>query len=310
MHAHSNPESRRPLTVALAITAIVFIAEIAGGLLTGSLALLADAGHMLSDVMALALSLGAMWIAARPHTSARTYGFHRAEVLAALANAMLLIGIVIYVAIEAIKRFGSPSPIDAVPMMVIAAIGLVANIVSAYLLSDGYEGNLNQRGAYLHVLGDALGSVGALGAGAIILFTGWLLADPIASLLIGIIILFSAARLLRDTLNVLLESTPQGIDTEMVRTALREVAGIEDVHDLHIWSVTSGFVALSAHARVHEGVPIVSVLREATEMLHERFEIRHATIQPETESLHTALEAEGVSCCLDDYDEEHASPHR
>jgi cobalt-zinc-cadmium efflux system protein len=297
--------------LAALITSTVFVAELVGGLLTGSLALIADAGHMLSDVMALALSLGAVWMAGRPHTDARTYGFHRAEVLAALANSVFLVGLVAFIAIEAVRRLGAPAPVDAGPMLGIAAVGLAANLISAYLLSRGHEENLNQRGAFLHVMGDALGSVGALVAGAVILLTGWLPADAVASLVISLVILISAARLFRDTLNVLLESTPRGIETEAVRAALREVNGVEDVHDLHIWSVTSGFVALSAHARVAECVPIVGVLKEATEMLHDRFGIRHATIQPETESLHAALEAEGVSCCLDDYidEQEHAGRH-
>jgi cobalt-zinc-cadmium efflux system protein len=305
MHAHDTAQRRRPLLIATAITLIIFLAELAGGIFTGSLALLADAGHMLSDLMALAISFGAVWIAGRPHTDVRTYGFHRAEVLAALANSVVLIVVVVGIAIEAVGRLASPTAIDAGAMAAIAAIGLVANVVSALILSQGASENLNQRGAFLHVLSDAAGSVGALGAGAVILLTGWTLADPIVSLFIGIFVLISAGRLLRDALNVLLEASPPGIQTEKVRAALRQVPGIEDVHDLHIWSVTSGFVALSAHARVRDGVPIPRLLKDATEMLHGRFGIRHATIQPETESLHAALESEGVSCCLDDYLDPH-----
>lgn len=308
MHTHQRTERGQPLLFALTITAVIFLAEVAGGLLTGSLALLADAGHMLSDLMALALSLFALWMAGRPHTAVRTFGFHRAEILVALLNAVILIGVVAYIIWEAVQRFAAPAVVDAGLMLAIAGMGFAANVVAAAMLYRGSRENLNLRGAFLHVIGDALGSVGALVAGLIILATGWLRADPLISLLISLIVLASAWRLLNDALHVLLEAVPPGIETESVRRVLREVPGIEDVHDLHIWSVASGLVALSAHARVRENIPTAQILKAATEVLSSRFGIVHATIQPETESLHAALEAEGLSCCFDSYTSKTAQP--
>lgn len=301
IHTHDMTERGRPLLAALALTTVTLVGEVIGGVLTGSLALLADAGHMFSDLLALGLSLAALWIAGRPHTDARTFGLHRAEVLAAAVNAIALIVVALLIFVEALRRFSAPPAIVAGPMLAIAALGLVVNLGAATMLYRGSREDLNLRGAFLHVLGDTLGSVGALTAGLIILLTGWLPADPLVSIFIGLLVLISAVRLLRDSVHVLLESAPPEIKTEAVRAALREVPGIKDVHDLHIWTVTSGFVALSAHAMVGDKTPVNQLLKDATEMLSTRFGIRHATIQPETESLHAALEAEGLICCLDGY---------
>lgn len=288
-HQHKNMDStaervnRRPLTIALIITATFLIAEVVGGLLTNSLALLADAGHMATDVAALTLALFAVWLARRPMTPQRSFGYYRAEVLAALLNAATLVAISLYIFWEAFQRLTEPPEVDSGPMLVIAVAGLLANAGSAWVLmrGGGHEHNLNIRGAFLHVVGDMLGSVGAITAALIMLATGWYLADPLLSAGIGLLILWSSWRLLRDSVNVLLEATPAHIEAGEVRAAMTGVDGVVDVHDLHVWTVTSGLVALSSHIEVTEDRDWNTVLFELSECLWDRFGIAHITLQPE-----------------------------
>lgn len=280
--AGTNP---RPLTIALAITFGFMLVEAVGGWLTGSLALLADAGHMATDVAALALALVAVWLARRPATPQRSFGFARAETLAALLNAAALIVLSLALFWEVARRIGNPPEVDSGPMLVVAVAGLGANAVSAWVLlragGHGPDADLNTRGAFLHVVGDLLGSAGAIVAAIVMLTTGWRLADPLLSGLIGLLVLQGAWRLLRDSAEVLLEATPPGIDPSEVRRAMGEVAGMAGVHDLHIWTVTSGTIALSAHVEVAAGRSWPETLQALGTMLRARFGIVHVTLQPE-----------------------------
>ena len=279
--------NRRPLLIALTITTVFLVVELIGGFLTNSLALLADAGHMLTDVVALALALAASWIARRPATLTRSFGYLRAEILAALFNSALLIAVTLYIFWEAFQRLSAPPEVDSGPMLLVAVAGLLANAVSAWVLmrGGGHTENLNTRGAFLHVIGDMLGSVGAIAAALIMLATGWYLADPLLSAGIGVLILFSSVRLLRESLEVLLEGTPSSIDPEAVRRTMLEVRGVDNVHDLHIWTVTSNLFALSAHIETQGEPPWSETLTELTVLLSERFGIAHVTLQPEGQNM-------------------------
>lgn len=299
--------SSRPLQIALIITAAFMIVEVIGGLVTNSLALLADAGHMLTDVAALALSLFAIWLAKRPATPERSYGFLRAEVLAALVNATTLVAMSVFIFLEAFERIGEPPEVDSVPMLAVAVAGLGANAASAWVLSrgGGHEHNLNTRGAFLHVIGDMLGSVGAIVAALVMMATGWYLADPILSTVIGLLILRSAWLLLRESVDVLLEATPRGIEATEVRDALSDVDGVCGVHDLHIWTVTSGLESMSAHVQVDETRAWNDVCIDLTDRMRERFGIAHVTLQPEScAGAHVTIEgcsldtAEGRGACI------------
>ena len=290
--------NHRPLAIALAITTAILVAELIGGLLTGSLALLADAGHMATDVAALALALFAAWLARRPATPRRSFGFLRAEVLAALVNAATLVAVSIIIFWEAIRRFGDPPEVDSGPMLAVAAVGLVANAVAAWVLARGagHGEDLNTRGAYLHVLGDLLGSLGAIVAALVMLTTKWYLADPVLSVCIGGLIVWGAWRLLREAVDVLLEAAPPAIDMAAVRDAMGSVGGIVGVHDLHVWTVTSGLVTLSAHVEVAGTRDWHDVLPELAAVLRERFGIAHVTVQPEEAH---RLPAPFLGCSLD-----------
>lgn len=284
---------RRRLAIALGLAASYMLAEVIGGLLTGSLALLADAGHMLSDVAALTLSLFALWLAQRPATDERTFGWHRVEILAALANGVALVAIALVVVIEAVGRLGAPPEVQGGPMLLIATGGLLVNLASLAVLHGGREGSLNLRGAWLHVLSDALGSVGAMAAGAGLLLFGWRWADPAASIAIAILVAGSAGQLLRETVAVLLEASPRHIDVAEVRDALAAVPGVLSVHDLHVWTITSGLVSLSCHVQSEEDVKDPELLAELQQLLRRRFAIDHATIQLEPEH----FEEEHVRVC-------------
>jgi cobalt-zinc-cadmium efflux system protein len=249
----------RRLWVVLGLTATFMVLEAVGGWLSGSLALLADAGHMLTDVGALALSLLTAWVARRPADETKTYGYLRWEILAALVNGAALFGIAGWVVYEAVQRLSHPAPIRTGLFLAVAAAGLAVNLVSLALLHRSREGSLNARGAYLHVMGDALGSVGALGAAAIIWFTGWTAADPIVSVALSLLILIGAWRLLRESTEILLESVPRSVAMSEVQGRILGVPGVAAVHDLHVWTVVSGMVAMSGHAVVpdldaHPGV--------------------------------------------------------
>jgi cobalt-zinc-cadmium efflux system protein len=261
---------------------LYMVAEAVGGWLTGSLALLADAGHMLSDAAALGLSVFAMSMSRRPRTSKRTYGYHRLEILAALANGATLVAISILVMIEAVRRFGRPEVVDAPGMMGIAAGGLLVNLVALWILHEGRDENLNMRGAWLHVLTDALGTVQAIVAGALILGFGWQWADPVASVLIALLVIYSAWSLLKEATGVLMESAPSHIDVDQVQEAMAEVPGVLEVHDLHVWTITSGMESLSAHIVVEDHRFDCGILSEIRSKLHDRFGIHHITVQMET----------------------------
>jgi len=273
------------LWIVLVITGAFMVAELVGGVLSNSLALLADAGHMLTDVLALALSLIAMRLAMRPPSQERTFGYVRLEILAALVNGAVLLGISVWIAWEALGRLRAPEEVDGPLMMVVAVLGLVVNLVGAGLLKEHAGDNLNVRGAYLHVLGDLLGSVGAIGAGAIILLTGWTAADPLASVIIAGLILLGAWRLVREAAEVLLEMAPRHVDMTEVLKDLRAIPHLEDVHDLHVWTLTSGFVALSGHGVLDDPVRHQGVLDEIKERMGERG-IEHVTFQLEPVRLH------------------------
>lgn len=272
------------MTVALLLTLSVMVVEVIGSVVSGSLALLADAGHMLTDVAALGLSLGAAWLTQRPATAQRTFGFHRAEILAALVNGLSLMVLSLYVIYEAVERLWAPPVVDSGVLLAIAAAGLVANVVAGTVLLRSSGDNLNARSAYLHVVGDALGSVGALVAGGLMYAFGWYLADPLLSLGVSVLLIWSAWRLLRDTVNILLEAAPASIDVAEVQRALHTTPGVSNVHDLHIWSVASNFVALSGHVRLEHfpgGGDHQRILTELRHVLHSRFGIEHVTLQLE-----------------------------
>lgn len=291
-HHHHAGGNKRSLTIALLMTGGILIAELVGGLVTNSLALLSDAAHMFSDVAALGLSLLAIWFASKPATLQRTYGFYRAEVLAALGNAVTLVVVSLYIFWEAYQRFQNPPEVKSGLMLAVAGIGLAANLASAWVLSrgGGHHHNLNVRGAFLHVLGDALGSAGAIAAALIMMYTDWYYADPVISVVIGVLVLLSSYRLLRDTVHVLLEGTPAHIDLGKLRKAMHAVGGVQQVHDLHVWSVSSGFVCMSGHVVIENEQDGQRILRQLEIVLREKFGLSHTTIQIETENLHPDTE--------------------
>lgn len=294
-HAHGrrSAESLTKLKIALVLTFVYMIAEAVGGWLTNSLALLADAGHMLTDVAALALTLFAIWFAARPGTSKKAYGYYRLEILAAFVNGIALVLLSIWIIYEAIGRWSDPPAIAGTPLTIIAVGGLVVNLFAVYLLHSDHKHDLNMRGAFLHVVGDLLGSVAAIVAGVMIWAFGWMWADPVGSILISVIIILGAWRLILDSVNVLLEGTPRHINLSAVESAIVETAGVGGVHDLHVWTISSGIDALSAHISHDETVSHSELLAVVRGRLHDEFGIDHLTIQMET----LDLEAEAVYVC-------------
>jgi cobalt-zinc-cadmium efflux system protein len=273
----------RPLVIALAITTIFLVVEVVGAYLSNSLALLADAAHMLTDVAALGLALLAIALARRPATAERSFGYLRAEILAALINAVTLIVAAIYIFYEAWERLQDPPEVQSDTLLLVAIAGFCANIASALVLSrgGGHEHNLNQRGAFLHVLGDLFGSVATIVAALVIKATGWYAADPILSAVIGLLVVYGAWSLLRESVDVLLESAPRGMDVATVRRAMQDVPGILGVHDLHVWTVTSGLVALSAHVEIASLQNWSEIMGQLATKLRDDFEIAHVTLQPE-----------------------------
>ena len=279
-----HTETQR-LKWALIISSVYFFAELIAGFITNSLALLSDAGHMLSDIGALGLSLFAFRVARRPATHQSTYGYHRVEILAALFNGLTLWLIVGVIFTSAYNRLFNPPVVESSGMIVVAVLGLFVNIAAAAILHAGHHHhNLNMRGALLHVMSDAIGSVGAIAAGAIMLATGWYVADPLISIFIGALVLYSSWSLVKDSLSVLMQSVPKGIHLDEVRQTIEAVDGVNKVHDLHVWSVTSDIYTLSAHAVIDNGGDFHEVLNGIEFTLKERFNIEHTTIQLETES--------------------------
>lgn len=275
------------------MTFAYFFVEAIGGWWANSLALIADAGHMFTDVAALSLTLGAIWFGARPATARKTFGYYRLEILAAFINGIALVLLSIWIIYEAVQRWQTPPAIDGSQLTLIAAGGLLVNIVAAILLHSGHKHDLNMRGAWLHVMGDLLGSVTAIVAGVLIIAFGWLWADPLCSVLISIIIIFGSWRLILESVNVLLEGTPAHIDLSAVESTILETAGVAGVHDLHVWTISSGIEALSAHISHDETVLHSDLLVKVRERLHARFGIDHLTIQMETMD----REAEAVYVC-------------
>jgi cobalt-zinc-cadmium efflux system protein len=274
---------RGRLGIVLGISSTILVAEVGVGLLANSLALLADAAHVFADVAGTALALMAIWLAARPATRERSFGFYRFEILAAVLNSLLLFAIAAYVLVEAWRRLFDSPDIAAGPMLIVASGALVANGVAAWLLRAGQAESLNLRGAYLEVLNDAFGAAAVLAAGLVIRFTGFLQADAIASGLIGLLILPRTWGLLREAIDVLLEATPKNIDTTKVRAHILEAPGVRDVHDLHAWTITSGLNVVSAHVIVDEGAKSAEVLDALCRCLSTQFDIEHSTFQLETQ---------------------------
>jgi cobalt-zinc-cadmium efflux system protein len=289
MHAQDGAAARRPLLWALAINATFLVVEAFTGWLTGSLVLLADAGHMATDVAALVFALGAAWLATRPATASKTFGYHRFEILAALLNGVLLFGVSGFVVVEAARRFAAPSDVAGGPVIIVATLGLVANLAAAAILWRGAGRGLNARAALLDMAGDTLASGGAVIAGVVMLTTGWRYADPLFAVAVGLLILPRTWLLIREAVDVLLEATPKGLALADVEAAITSVDDVESVHDLHVWTVTSGFVALSGHVTVDEAADRDCALTAIQRCLHERFEIDHVMLQVETPQLEEAL---------------------
>ncbi len=288
-HAHhhlgSGRDATRRLTWALVITVLFLVAEVVGGVLSNSLALLADAGHMLTDAGALALSLFVSWFARQPSNPRKTFGYLRLEILAAFVNGSTLLVMSAWIAWEAVQRLRAPEATQGGLMMVVALAGLVANLVAAWLLHPRAGDSINVRGAYLHVLGDLLGSVGTVAAAAIIRTTGWMAADPIVSILTTMLIVRGAWQLVRESVDVLMEGAPAHISCDLVRQRLARIPGITEVHDLHVWTLTSGVVAMSAHVVVPDSAQHQAVLEAAHAAVAE-FGIAHTTVQLERDPMH------------------------
>ena len=283
-HAHNHSaagKNKKRLAIVLGLTTAYLVAEVIGGLLTHSLALLADAGHMLTDVAGLLFALLAIRFAERPATPERTYGYYRIEILAALINAVVLIGISFYILSEAYERFRNPPEVQSGGMLAVALVGLVVNIAGIYLLKSASEESLNMKGAYFEVLSDMLTSIGVIVAGIIMLTTGWYYADPLISAGIGLFILPRTWMLLRDAVGVLLEGTPNDVNLTALRESIRTVEGVADVHDLHVWSLTSGMNAMSVHAVLADHSLHDEVLAAVQKKVTSEFKIAHATVQVE-----------------------------
>lgn len=292
-HGHHHHEilregNKKALAIALLITTSIMLLEFFGGLITNSLALLSDAGHMLSDAASLLLSLVAFWFAAKPASQNKTYGFYRFEILAALFNGVTLFVIAGFITWEAIQRFADPPAVASGSMIFIASIGLAANLLSAFVLmrKGDVKENVNLRSAYLHVLGDALGSVGAIVAGLVMLLFGWYVADPIISVVVALLILRGAWGIIKHTVHILMEGTPITIDQKEVKQTLENIEGVINVHDLHIWTITSGLDSLTCHLLIEEDQNSQKILQKAIHLIEEKFKIQHTTIQIETSDIH------------------------
>ncbi len=282
-HVHSNTESRsrqqKNLRRILLLTGVFMVVEVIAGLFTGSLALLADAGHMLTDVAALSLSAFAMWMAGKPSTPENTYGYHRAEILAAVVNAVVLLFLAIWILYEAYDRFREPTQVLGLPMLLVGLVGLAVNLASMKLLDGHVDESLNVRSAYLEVVSDAISSIGVILGGAIVWMTGWVPIDPLLSVGISLFIVWRTWELLSQAVHVLMEGVPAGVDAREVGRAMADVPGVKGIHDLHIWTITSGLDALSSHVVVPVGEDRDAVLQHLQQLLAEQFGIEHVTLQ-------------------------------
>jgi cobalt-zinc-cadmium efflux system protein len=275
----ARARNSRLLGVVLALTAAITVVELVGGILTGSLALLADSAHMLTDNVALTVALVAVWLAGRPSTPERSFGYQRAEILAALANGVVLIVLAIWIFVEAYSRFSDPPTVLGGWMLVVALIGLAGNLVAAAVLNRAAHSSLNMRAALRHVVADALGSAGVVAAAVVVLSTGWRYADPVAGTLIAVLVLASSWSVLRESVHILLEGTPKGVDASELARRMTGVQGVVEVHDLHVWTITSGFPALSAHVLVEPGDDCHGRRRELESLLARDYGIEHTTLQ-------------------------------
>jgi cobalt-zinc-cadmium efflux system protein len=286
-HNHGSHSSittnQRRLLIALAITGLMTIVELIGGLMSNSLALLGDAGHMFTDTLALGLSIVALNLTKRPASQTKTYGYYRAEILAALINGIILILICGYIFYEAYRRFVEPPEVQGGLMLIVAAIGLVANLVGISILRSASHENLNVKGAFLHMWGDTVSSVGVIAAGVIILLTGRTIADPIISIIIGLLILKSAGGLVLESLHILLEAVPKHLDLSQINDEIRRVKGVRDIHDVHLWAITSGIYAISGHLLIEDQMvsKCTQIVEEVNQMLGHKFGISHSTLQLE-----------------------------
>ena len=281
VHSTAHANAKRLLGV-LGLSLSILVIEVVGGLASNSLALLADAGHVLTDVAGISLALVAIWIASRPASGARTFGYLRLEVLAAAANAFLLFGVAAFILVEAWSRLSEPPGVASGLMLGVALVGLVANAVSLWLLRDSQEHSLNMRGAYLEVMGDLAGSAAVILAAILIALTGWAAADAVASIVVAVLILPRAWGLLREATDMLLEATPKGVDLEHVRQHILDAPGVVDCHDLHAWTITSGMNVVSAHVILADGADAAATLDALCACLSDDFDIEHSTFQLET----------------------------
>jgi cobalt-zinc-cadmium efflux system protein len=272
--------------VALSITGLMTIVELAGGLISNSLALIGDAGHMFTDTLALGLSLFALNLARRPANQTKTYGYYRAEILAALVNGTILIAVSGYIFYEAYRRFVEPPEVRGGLMLIVAVIGLVANVVGISILRSASRGNLNVKGAFLHMWSDTVSSVGVIAAGIIILLTGRTIADPIISIIIGLLILRGAGGLVWESINILLEAVPKHLDVSRINDAVRKIKGVRDIHDVHLWAITSGMYAMSCHLLIEDQMVsnCTQIVDEVNKTLSQEFGISHSTVQLECEN--------------------------
>lgn len=286
-HSHAHNANKKALTISFILISVYMIIEFIGGLYTNSLALLSDAGHMLSDSFALGLSLSALIFGERAATANKTYGFKRFEILAALLNGLILVVIAIFIMKEAIDRiFNDNAVVIGKGMMIISSIGLIINVIVAWILSRGQaKENLNVRSAFMHVIGDLLGSVGAIIAAILIIFFGWYIADPIASIVVSLLVLYSGWNILKESVNILMEGKPSNINSEKIIVALKKIPDVVDIHDLHIWMITSDFPALTVHLNVKTDSDRDSILEKAIDIIYKETGIKHITIQTEGRSL-------------------------
>ncbi|MFN8552321.1 MAG: cation diffusion facilitator family transporter [Candidatus Obscuribacterales bacterium] len=293
-HSHHDlrNESKKGMLTVLALTGTYMVIECVTGYFTGSLAMFADAGHMLSDVAALVLSLLAVWFASKPATPGKTYGYYRSEILAGFFNALALVVLSLVVLYEAYRRLSSPPEVHGIPVLVVAAIGLLMQLVSLKMLKKSADASINTRAAYLEILGDSLASVGVIISSLIIIFTRWYLADPIISGIIGLAILPRTWLLLSECINILMEGTPGHIDLSSLREAITAVPGVQGIHDMHVWTITSGLDAMSGHIIIDSTAPAEEVLTNVTKILNEDFDLHHTTIQVEQ----LACKGTGESC--------------
>ena len=291
-HSVRDFKERKALVVVLCLTLSFMIVEIVAGFYTGSLALLSDAVHMFTDAFSISIALAAIWFSLKPPTSVKTFGFYRAEILAAFFNSMLLFALSIVIILEAYERLLAPREVKSLMMTVVAVFGLSINLIGAFVLSKYQTENLNIRGAFYHVISDALGSLGTLIAGLIILVTNWYYADSIISIIISILIIRGAWGLFWDSIHILLEGTPKGIELRSVEDTIRSHRGVLGVHDLHAWTLTQGFEALSAHLVIEDMELSEDIVSELKKVLFEKFRISHVTLQVET----TECEPIGLSC--------------